>query len=525
MPDKSTGRIQGSVRRRMVVGFGWTVAARWSIRGIGVLSTIVLARLLTPADFGLVAMAMLTVAFVRVFAEAGQHLAIIRHPDPTPEHFDTAWTMSVLGGFLVALVLVAIAPVAGWYFHEPRAVPLFRFLALAPFIAGFTNVGVVAGFLRDLSFDKDFRFLVVQRFGTFAVTVPAALILRDYWALAIGIVLGRLASVLASYRMHPYRPRLRLAKLGELWSFSAWTQLDAIAQYFCDQIDQIAVGGLAGAGPMGTYNVGRDLATSPTNEVVIPAARSLFPIYATLLGDPARLAQSYSEVLSFVAIIALATGVGMAVVAKDLVVVVLGSKWSSAAGLVPWLAIGAGVLGVTRSVNAVISVTGHPRLSTARNAIFVALLAPATILCGLRWGGEGVAAARMAVTILFAPVMFYSVMQVIPVTAGEIIARLWRPALAALSMAAIVSLSGAQAISLVVPRLLCNVALGSAVFPVVLLSLWFLAGRPAGAELVLVGQARAAVRRSAAAIGRLRGARRVAAVAYSFGASTEDPIE
>jgi lipopolysaccharide exporter len=101
----------------------------------------------------------------------------------------------------------------------------------------------------------------------------------------------------------------------------------------------------------------------------------------------------------------------------------------------------------------------------------------------------------MLVTILFAPVMFYALMQVIPVTAGQIVACVWRPALAALSMAVAVAISGTQAIPLLVSRLFCNVGLGATVFASVLLALWVLTGRPAGAEQILVRQARTALNR------------------------------
>lgn len=508
MPGKSMLAADDSVHRSMAAGLGWMVAARWSIRGIGLISTIILARLLSPSDFGLIAMGMITVAFVRIFAEGGQDLAIIRHPDPRSEHFDTAWTMSVLGGGVVALILLAIAPLAGWYFHDPRAVSLVRFLALAPLIEGFTNVGAVAGFRKDLSFDKDYRFLIVRKLSGFAISVPFALILRDYRALALGLVFGRVVSVFASYRMHPYRPHLRLTKLRELWSFSAWSQLAAVAQYFGDQSDQIAIGGLTGAGAMGGYNVARDLALSPMNEVLIPAARALFPIYATLLDDPAQLVRSYLEVLSLVATIALATGVGMAVVANDMVMVVLGSKWAATANLIPWLAIGGGVLGVSRGVNMVISVTGNARVNAVRSWGFLVPLVPAIIACGLRWGSEGVAVAWMAVSIMFTPVMFYSLMRIIPVTAGQIMARLWRPALATVSMAAVVFFSGTDRIPLVGLRLFCNVGLGAAAFVVVLLALWLLAGRPDGAEQILVVQARASLGRLAAGVAWRFGRRR-----------------
>jgi lipopolysaccharide exporter len=147
-PAKPTSSAMQQIAR----GSAWMIAARWSMRGIGLISTIILARLLEPTDFGVVAMAMVAVGFIRVFSEAGQDLAVIRHPNPTAEHFDTAWTMSVCAGFIVALVLVAIAPLAGWYYHEPRVVPVIRFIAIVPLVEGFINVGTVAGFQRALSF-------------------------------------------------------------------------------------------------------------------------------------------------------------------------------------------------------------------------------------------------------------------------------------------------------------------------------------------------------------------------------------
>jgi lipopolysaccharide exporter len=489
------GAAPASPLRQIALGSAWLVAARWSLRGIGLISTIILARLLRPADFGVVAMAMVTYVFIRVFADTGQALAVIRHADPTAEHFDTAWTMSVCGGVLVALLLIASAPLAGWYYHDPRVVPVILVLALVPFIEGFTNIGVVVGFRRDLSFNKEFLFMVVRKLSAFVVTVTAALILRNYWALVIGIVCGMVLTVAASYWLHPYRPRFRLTRLREIWSFSGWTQFGEIGDFLGNQADQIVVGGLAGAVQMGAYNVASDLATAPTNEFIMPTTRAMFPVYATLLRDPPRLARSFLDVLALTALVALSTSVGVALVAPDMVAVVLGPRWAPAAALIPWLAVGGGVTGLTRGVMTVVSVTGHARLNAMRSWTFAALLVPATIAAGLRWGVPGIAAARMAVTVLFLPVIFYTLMQATPITARQIAGCLWRPALAALAMAAAVLLSGTHAITPAALRLACNVGLGAATFTAAALALWFLAGRPEGAESMLIAQLGAAAGR------------------------------
>jgi lipopolysaccharide exporter len=493
----------GSALRRMAVGSAWMIAARWSVRCIGLVSTIILARLLRPEDFGLVAMGAVTVQFVLVFADAGQAFAVIRNADATSEHFDTAWTMSVCAGVAVALILIGMGPLAGAYFHDERAVAVVQFLALKPLINGFTNVGILA-FRKDLRFGKDFQFLVAQKVSVFIATVTLALMLRSYWALAIGNVCGEVINVLVSYRMHPYRPRLRLTKLKEIWTYSLWMQFASIANFFGEQADQVIVGGLAGARAMGVYNVSADVASAPTNELVVPVARALFPVYATLLSQPARLADSYLTVLSAVAVIALSTGIGVALVADDLVAVVLGPQWLATAPLVAWLAVGSAILGVGRSANTVLSVTGNGRIFAVRNWIFVALLVPAAIIGGMFWGSVGVAEARAIVTVLFAPVMFYSVMRIIPISTVQIIERLWRPAIAALCMAAAVKLSGSEAITLVPLRLLFNVGLGAATFTVSLFSLWLLSGRPHGAERILAGQAMRLLGRLSGPAGLLR---------------------
>lgn len=501
-PDQST---DGSVLRRMLVGSTWMVAARWSTRAIGLVSTIVLARLLSPPDFGLVAMGMITVGFVRIFAEAGQHLAIIRHPDPQREHFDTAWTMSISFGAIVAVVLMAIAPFAGRYFHDPRAVGLVRFLALAPVIDGFTNVGAIAGFRKNLAFDKEFRFLVVRKLAGFLITLPLAFILQDYRALALGIVVGTLLTVVASYYMHPYRPRLCVTKLREIWSFSAWSQVASVAAFFGGQTDQLVVGNLAGAAQMGNYNVALDVATAPTSEIVLPTARALYPVYATLLHSLPRLAQAYLDALSLVAIFALSTGVGVAAVSRDMVLVVLGSKWSDAVILVPWLAVSGAVSGMLSGVDGILTVTGNARLYAMQCLAFAGLLAIAVIIGALLWDVEGIAIARAAILVFFAPVQFYLSMRIIPITAGQIIERTWRPTFAAFVMWAVVTYFGGDIFAQMVPRLICNVGLGAIVFTTTLLALWYIAGRPAGGEHVLLAHTTKAIRSlSARAVRRVR---------------------
>src|SRR5688572_22387334 len=118
-----TGETRGALAR----GTAWMVGFRLLDRSVGLISMLILARVLTPADFGLVAMATALIAFVELFGAFGLELALIQRPDATRAHFDTAWTMNVLIGAMVALLLFALARPLAWFYDEPRLVALVTF--------------------------------------------------------------------------------------------------------------------------------------------------------------------------------------------------------------------------------------------------------------------------------------------------------------------------------------------------------------------------------------------------------------
>ena len=478
-----------NVGRALARGSAWMVGLRWAMRGLGLASTFVLARLLSPGDFGLVAMAMVVVGLVEVCGQTGQQLALIRHPDPQRADYDAVWTLGILVGVAVFLLLCAIAPAAALYFHEPRAVWLIRVLALRPLLAGFDNVGVVA-FRKDLRFGRDFLFALLQRLAGIAVTIAVALWLRDERALVAGIVGGSALGVGLSYLLHPYRPRLSVRKIPGLLSFSGWMLLVNVAQYVHDKADEMVVGGVADATAMGRYSVAADTATAPTSEVVLPVTRALFPVFARLGTDMPAVRAAYLDVFSAACLISFATGGGVALVAADFVAVALGPQWHAAVPLVRLLAVGGGLYGIMHNGITVLSATGHARLSALLSTTRTLLIVPPLIAAGLFGSVETIALTRMLMTLLFIPGIFLAIARVLPVTVADMLARLWRPALAALAMAAVVL--AVQALGPQNPwaRLGLGAGSGAVAYGGAVLLLWVMAGRPAGLEAALVGRIR-----------------------------------
>src|SRR5579872_6424148 len=248
MPEPHV-KPERSVHRHMLGGSAWAIALRWCARLTGLISTIVLARLLTPADYGVVAIATLIVGTIEVFTQTGQYTVIIRHPNPTREHYDSAWTVSLLLGIGLGFVVLASAPLAAIYFHEPRSSAIVAILAFRTMLIGTQNIGIV-NFRRHLQFRKQFQFSVYPELISFVITITCGFIFRNYWALVIGIMSQYVCTVVLSYVMEPFRPRFSLSKVGEIWSFSIWTLIRSVGVYLNGQVDKVAIGGFAGAAAM-----------------------------------------------------------------------------------------------------------------------------------------------------------------------------------------------------------------------------------------------------------------------------------
>ncbi|MEY3201150.1 MAG: hypothetical protein RIR70_700, partial [Pseudomonadota bacterium] len=322
-----------SLRAELIRGSLWMVGARWAARLIGLLSTVVLARLLVPADFGLVAMAWLVVGLFETCTSFGLDYALIRTTAATREHLDTAWTLRFMQSLLITLLVVLVAPVAAWYFNEPRVAPLLYTLAGVTLINGVGSVGPVL-FRKELSFAREFWFGFVSKCVTTAATLGFAFAFRSYWALMAGPLIGAVFGFFLGYRMHPFRPRFCLAKAREMWGFSQWMLLVNVGNFAQERADQMLLGRLSSAREMGLYNVANEVASLPTSEVLFPMSRVLFPGFAKLTPTPDRLRAAYLSVLGFLTALALPAGVGLALVAEDFVLLLLGAQWQEA---VPFL--------------------------------------------------------------------------------------------------------------------------------------------------------------------------------------------
>jgi O-antigen/teichoic acid export membrane protein len=460
------------------------ILMRWSMRIIGVVSTMILARMLTPLDFGLVAMATVFVGFIELFSFMSFDLALIRIPKPERDDYDTAWTLQTILGAVLSVLILALAPVAAWYFSEPRLATVVRLLAANSLLQGLSNVGLV-DFRRNLDFQRDLRFNVYSRLIVFVATMAVAVLVRNYWALVTGLLVGNTAGLVLSYVMHPYRPRFRLSRSRKILSFSSWMLLFHVGNYFRNRLDTILVARLTAASAVGTYYVASELSSLPTNELVVPTGRALFPAYAQLAREPGALRTAFQVVLGFFFSVVMPICAGIMVVAPYLVRVILGEQWVDAAPLVSMLTFAGGFNAISHVIGTFHAAHGRERFTAALTWINVAMLVPALFLGSKYWGVPGIACGRVAVSSVILALAMYSVSRTSVVSGRDILRCLWRPALAAFVMAAGLrgaSLEFANPLASLVAYSLAGVTC----FVAVSYGLWWASGRPPGVEAMAI---------------------------------------
>ena len=475
--------------RDIAKGAAWMVLFRLVDRSIGIISTSILARLLLPADFGLVAMAMSIIALIELATAFSFEIALIQKPDPQREHFDTAWTLNILVAAGGAVLTAALAFPAATFYGDPRLAAVMFAIGAAWFASGFENVGTV-NFRRQMDFAAEFRLMASKRMITFAVTMAAAVAFRSYWALVVGMSTGKLAGVALSYLMQPFRPRLSLKCSRELFSFSGWMLANNMATVVASRVPHFAVGRFFGAQSLGAYTVGAEISQIAHTELIAPINRALFPGYSRLINDPGAFQRTCIDATAVILLIVLPVSIGVAVVAEQIVRVLLGSQWSEAAPIIQILALSGAAMAVSSNNVQVFLALGRPHLFTLVLVTRLVLLAAMMLIFSTNHGVKGLAFAELIASVGSLAMSLPLVFRGLQLRAREYFASFWRPLIASCVMGASVhfvnqGIGGSSGFLGAVLELLLSVPVGAVSYTLSLWVLWQASGRPESVETML----------------------------------------
>ena len=489
-----------TIASRMLSGSAWLSGARIVTNILSFVSTIVLARLLTPADFGIVALGTTLMAILNSITEISLSQALIHHRNPTREHFHTAWTLSALRGAVLALIMCGAAWPMAIIYGDDRLIPVVCVMAIGVVISGLGNPRRIM-FQKELIFWQEFLLIVTNRITMVVSTIWLAIVWESYWALIVGVLLGQLVQTLASYAILPFLPRPGLNHARELWGFSVWLTLAQAINTINWRFDQLLVGGLLGNATLGHYSVGSNLAQVPTRETTSPIRQTLFPALSQIADDLPRLRHGYQRAQALITLVALPMGIGVALVADTLVLTAMGSKWLPAVPIIQALSVIFAIQTIGSMGSSLGMARGDTKLLFVRGLQMFFIRLPIIVVGTVLFGLAGLIGGRVISGLIGTFVNMRVVRQLVQLSVWEQLVVNIRSLVSAAAMAIAVLVfqrtSGLTDDTLVLAAIdiAANAALGAAVYIAANLLLWRLAGRPSGPETELMDMASKIFRR------------------------------
>ena len=428
----------GNLRRRATAGLLKTGLSQGLRLLIQVASVIVLSRLLPPSEFGLAAMAAPIVGVAFLFQDLGLAQAVVQKATLTQPEVSTLFWLSCGLGVALAALLAVVAPLAGWFYNEPRVTALTAATGVSVLIGGLSSMQA-ALLARRMRFGAMTVIEVTAAGAGLATAIAVALPYRSVWALYAGSLVAALVAA-GGYWMaagwRPSRPR-GIAGAGAAVSFGADVTGFNVATFFARNLDNVLIGRAWGEYPLGLYDRAYKLLLLPLQQINAPVAKVMLPVLARLAHDPERYRTVFLRTLSQMLIVTLPGIVFMVGSADVLVPVLLGRQWTDAS---PVFA----VLGLASLLQAVNNPTGWLFMSQGRSrdylcwGLFNAATCVVSFIVGLPYGPIGVAVAYAAGEFMRTPLLWWYVTRRGPICRQDV-RRLAIPhaAAAAASMAAV----------------------------------------------------------------------------------------
>ena len=367
--------------RAAIGGTVWLSLARWVIRASHIVTIVLLARVLTPVEYGMVALAKMYSNFMFLGTTGLRSAAIQQKQEADSRTLDTAWTYdAIVFKLLTAVLFFATAPLVAGFFREPALTPMIQVMAVIPLVQAFENNAQVV-LSRRLEYRSRSLLEGSTGLATLVAAVPLVLWLRDAWAFVLAYVFGWVARTVVSYVIYPHipRPNFHGATFRRLFRFGRWMFVLRFVNIAREQLSSIVLGRVLGATTLGYFQIGSRVSSQLTTDMNQISKRVLFPIYAKVQEDHAAAGRGHARTVELSLLVVAPVAVAVGVVAYPLVVTVFGAAWAPAVPIVQLLC-AAGVLKAMSSLAyPLFRGLGRPQLEAACDAFYVVLLLPLVV--------------------------------------------------------------------------------------------------------------------------------------------------
>lgn len=341
-----------NLKKQAISGIKWNGISMVAMTGLQFLTLAILARFLSPSDFGLMGMVMVVIGFAQVFADMGISNAIIHRQDTTLDQLSSLYWLNILAGIIVFLMMCASVPLVVAFYCEPRLGGLVHLTALIFLVVPLGQQFQVL-MQKELLFNHLAKIEIVASIVNAVICITMAFYDFGVYALIWGQLASALVKVfvLVSWGWSQYRPRLYFKRydLEGYWGFGLYQMGERTVNYLNSNLDYLLIGSILGAKSLGYYTLAYNLIIKPTSMINSVVTKVAFPVFSKMQNEKVRLKNGFIKVLKLLSLINFPMMLGLAVVAPVAVPVVFGEQWHPSIILVQILT----MVGLLRS-------TGNP---------------------------------------------------------------------------------------------------------------------------------------------------------------------
>lgn len=394
---------------RVVRAGGWTLLQNFLTQSLSLLRVVILARLITPSEFGLFAVALVALVVVEAFSTTGIQEALIQKQGDVEARLNVAWTIQFVRGGLLAAALFVSAEFIAEFLGATDASSLIQLISLMPLIRSLESIGVVR-LHRELVFKSLAKLTLLDSIASLAISAAATTFVAGQFALVIGVIGGALVRTISSYVICFHLPRFSWSKeeAKALFKYGRWITVNRILFLFLSRIDVVVVSKLAGAASLGTYQMAQRVSEVSTKSLSAAVGSVAFSAYSRVQSDPVRLRRAFLFSLEAVSLFAIPVAAFVCVSGEFLVGVILGQQWGAVVSILPWMIIAACIRSIAGVFGSFYKAIGKPNYDLIMN------VGRGCILCALAWpmtgahGLIGMAATLMIASFSLLPFMLYS---------------------------------------------------------------------------------------------------------------------
>jgi PST family polysaccharide transporter len=402
-----------SLKDKTIKGLFWSGASQAGKQICQFVIIAILAHLLSPNDFGLLAMATVFINFGMIFSEMGISSALIQKQDTSDRHYNSAFWLNIVVGIALTLIFISVSPLIAWFYKKPELRVILTVISINYFISSFVIIQQTI-----LTKEMDFKSLAIRDIIAIILSGAIGIFMAFHgfgvWSLVFQSITFTLLDAILLWFLSPWRPKYEFIKsdITDIFNFSANLTGFNILNYFARNIDQLLIGKILGAQALGYYSLAYKLMLYPLQNISMVIGKVMFPAFSKIQDDLKKVRNVYLKMVKAISLVTFPMMLGLFGVAAEFVNAFFGSRWLPIVILLRIFCICGMVQSIGTTIGNILLSQGRAELQLKMQiaGTFIVLV---SVLIGLKWGINGVAIAYTLQSIIWVHITFYMTNKII----------------------------------------------------------------------------------------------------------------